>query len=174
MGVSSEPRAQRLKRVFGIEIEACARYGARLKIVASIEDPGGDCAHPLRIRTGHRAWCNRSISTRLLALGIGTHAISQQAVGGTAADDDVVEGVLMQGVSMPLALLPGSNVFRGPEPVPYPPICGWVSYPPQHYQFNQHGFVPWRSISVASACPSSNSLSSPQLRRSSSAMPSPR
>ena len=32
--------AQRLKRVFGIEIEACARCGARLKIVASIEDPG--------------------------------------------------------------------------------------------------------------------------------------
>jgi hypothetical protein len=32
--------AQRLKRLFGIEIEACARCGARLKIVASIEDPG--------------------------------------------------------------------------------------------------------------------------------------
>ncbi len=32
--------AQRLKRVVGIEIEACARCGARLKIVASIEDPG--------------------------------------------------------------------------------------------------------------------------------------
>ena len=31
--------AQRLKRVFGIEIERCARCGARLKIVASIEDP---------------------------------------------------------------------------------------------------------------------------------------
>ena len=31
--------AQRLKRVFGIEIESCARCGARLKIVASIEDP---------------------------------------------------------------------------------------------------------------------------------------
>ena len=32
--------AQRLKRVFGIEIESCARCGARLKLVASIEDPG--------------------------------------------------------------------------------------------------------------------------------------
>ena len=32
--------AQRLKRVFGIEIERCGRCGARLKIVASIEDPG--------------------------------------------------------------------------------------------------------------------------------------
>jgi hypothetical protein len=32
--------AQRLKRVFGIEIEAYARCGARLKVVASIEDPG--------------------------------------------------------------------------------------------------------------------------------------
>jgi hypothetical protein len=32
--------AQRLKRVFGIEIEGCTRCGARLKIVTSIEDPG--------------------------------------------------------------------------------------------------------------------------------------
>ncbi|MFO0327611.1 MAG: hypothetical protein ACK53A_06380 [Gemmatimonadota bacterium] len=32
--------AQRLKRLFGIEIEACARYVARLKIVASIEASG--------------------------------------------------------------------------------------------------------------------------------------
>jgi len=32
--------ARRLKRVFGIEIESCARCGSRLKIVASIEDPG--------------------------------------------------------------------------------------------------------------------------------------
>ncbi len=31
--------AQRLKRVFGIQIESCARCGARLKRVASIEDP---------------------------------------------------------------------------------------------------------------------------------------
>ena len=31
--------AQRLKRVFGIEIESCGRCGAGLKIVASIEDP---------------------------------------------------------------------------------------------------------------------------------------
>ena len=43
----------------------------------------------------------------------------------------------MQGVSMPLALLPGSNVFRGPEPVPYPPPCGWISYPPRHDNSNQ-------------------------------------
>jgi hypothetical protein len=33
-------RAQRLKRVFEIEIEACVRCAALLKIVASIEDPG--------------------------------------------------------------------------------------------------------------------------------------
>ena len=32
--------AQGLKRVFGIQIEACARCGARLKILASIEEPG--------------------------------------------------------------------------------------------------------------------------------------
>ena len=31
--------ARRLKRVFGIEIERCARCGGRLKIIASIEDP---------------------------------------------------------------------------------------------------------------------------------------
>lgn len=29
--------AQRLKRVFGIEIDACARCGGKLKIIASIE-----------------------------------------------------------------------------------------------------------------------------------------
>src|SRR5690606_21547274 len=31
--------AQRLRRVFGVEIEACARCGGRLKIIASIEEP---------------------------------------------------------------------------------------------------------------------------------------
>jgi hypothetical protein len=31
--------AQRLKRVFGIEIEGCARCGGALKIIASIEEP---------------------------------------------------------------------------------------------------------------------------------------
>jgi len=31
--------ARRLKRVFGIEIEECARCGGRLKILASIEQP---------------------------------------------------------------------------------------------------------------------------------------
>jgi hypothetical protein len=31
--------ARRLKRVFGIEIEACARCGGKLKIIASIEEP---------------------------------------------------------------------------------------------------------------------------------------
>jgi hypothetical protein len=31
--------AQRLQRVFGIEIEACARCSGRLKVIASIEDP---------------------------------------------------------------------------------------------------------------------------------------
>jgi hypothetical protein len=31
--------ARRLKRVFGIEIEQCARCGGRLKVIASIEDP---------------------------------------------------------------------------------------------------------------------------------------
>ena len=30
--------ARRLKRVFGIEIEACARCGGKLKIIASIEE----------------------------------------------------------------------------------------------------------------------------------------
>jgi hypothetical protein len=31
--------ARRLKRVFGVEIEACARCGGKLKIIASIEEP---------------------------------------------------------------------------------------------------------------------------------------
>jgi hypothetical protein len=31
--------AQRLKRVFGIEIESCERCGGAVKIIASIEDP---------------------------------------------------------------------------------------------------------------------------------------
>ena len=30
--------ARRLKRVFGIEIESCARCGGKLKVIASIED----------------------------------------------------------------------------------------------------------------------------------------
>jgi len=51
--------ARRLKRVFGVEIDACAHCGARLKIVASIEDPGV-IARILRIGIGHRAGCNRS------------------------------------------------------------------------------------------------------------------
>ena len=31
--------AQRLKRVFGIDIEACARCGGKFKVIASIEEP---------------------------------------------------------------------------------------------------------------------------------------
>jgi hypothetical protein len=31
--------ARRLKRVFGVEIEQCARCGGRLKVLASIEEP---------------------------------------------------------------------------------------------------------------------------------------
>ena len=31
--------AQRLKRVFGIDIETCAAYGGALRIIACIEDP---------------------------------------------------------------------------------------------------------------------------------------
>ncbi len=31
--------ARRLKRVFGVEIESCARCGGKLKIIASIEEP---------------------------------------------------------------------------------------------------------------------------------------
>lgn len=32
--------AQRLKRVFGIDIDQCARCGGKLKVIASIEEPG--------------------------------------------------------------------------------------------------------------------------------------
>ena len=31
--------AQRLKRVFGIEIDRCARCGGKLEVIASIEEP---------------------------------------------------------------------------------------------------------------------------------------
>jgi len=31
--------SKRLKRVFGIDIEACARCGGKLKVIASIEEP---------------------------------------------------------------------------------------------------------------------------------------
>ncbi len=31
--------AKRLKRVFGIDIEACARCGGKLKVIASIQEP---------------------------------------------------------------------------------------------------------------------------------------
>jgi hypothetical protein len=31
--------AQRLRRVFGVEIQACARCGGKLKVIASIEEP---------------------------------------------------------------------------------------------------------------------------------------
>ena len=31
--------AQRLKRVFGIEINTCARCGGKLKVIGSIEEP---------------------------------------------------------------------------------------------------------------------------------------
>ncbi len=31
--------ARRLQRVFGIEIERCARCGGRLRVIASIEEP---------------------------------------------------------------------------------------------------------------------------------------
>ncbi len=31
--------AQRLKRVFGIEIDSCARCGGKLEVIASIEEP---------------------------------------------------------------------------------------------------------------------------------------
>lgn len=31
--------ARRLRRVFGIEIEGCARCGGKLEVIASIEDP---------------------------------------------------------------------------------------------------------------------------------------
>ena len=41
--------------LFGIEIESCARCGARLKLVASIEDPG-----VIALILAHRARRNRS------------------------------------------------------------------------------------------------------------------
>ena len=57
--------AQRLKRVFGIDIETCTGCGGKLKVIASIEEPGGasapDPETDLRRRSGS--------GTGLLALG---------------------------------------------------------------------------------------------------------
>lgn len=44
---------QRLKRVFRIDIERCARCGGTLKVIASIEDP--DVIHRILDHLGHRA-----------------------------------------------------------------------------------------------------------------------
>jgi hypothetical protein len=41
VGVRGRPWAQRLKRVFGVEIITCARCGGKLKVIASIEEPQG-------------------------------------------------------------------------------------------------------------------------------------
>lgn len=46
--------AQRLKRVFAIDIEVCRRCGEKLRVIASIEEPA-TASHPIRpIRAGHR------------------------------------------------------------------------------------------------------------------------
>jgi len=34
---------QRLKRVFGIEIDTCSGCGSKLKVIASMERAGSDC-----------------------------------------------------------------------------------------------------------------------------------
>ena len=56
--------ARRLKRVFGIEIEACARCGGKLKIIASIEDAvrRGEWARGFvsTHRSGLRGWPERA------------------------------------------------------------------------------------------------------------------
>ncbi len=47
-GMIERSPAERLKRVFGIEIDTCERCGGKLKIIASVEDPavvGKSLAH---------------------------------------------------------------------------------------------------------------------------------
>jgi hypothetical protein len=54
--------ARRLKRVFGIEIEQCARCGGRLKVIASIEEP----ELIVRILAHRREWGEESAPTAAL------------------------------------------------------------------------------------------------------------
>jgi len=46
--------AQRLKRVFGIEIDLCASCGGKLKVIASIEEPQQAAELPLGARAPPR------------------------------------------------------------------------------------------------------------------------
>jgi hypothetical protein len=47
--------ARRLKRVFGVEIEGCARCGGKLRIIASIERAASDGGERQGSRGRHRA-----------------------------------------------------------------------------------------------------------------------
>ncbi len=53
--------AQRLKRVFGIEIDSCGRCGGKLKVIASIEEPEVICATEAQRGEGR----TRSVQDRL-------------------------------------------------------------------------------------------------------------
>ena len=62
--------AQRLKRVFGIEIETCLQCGGKVKVIASIEDP----AVIARI-LGHVAAREAPVGSRPPALAAGRDAV---------------------------------------------------------------------------------------------------
>ena len=64
--------AQRLKRVFKIDIETCEHCGGAVKVIASIEDAGGDQTDPWASRAASRARDTRlqTVRPRATANGI--------------------------------------------------------------------------------------------------------
>ena len=69
--------AQRLKRVFGIEIETCLQCGGKVKVIASIEDP----AVIARI-LWHVAAREAPVGSRPPALAAGRDAVCSAQSGG--------------------------------------------------------------------------------------------
>lgn len=49
-------RARRLQRVFGVELEGCARCGGKLRIIASNEEPEVIAHIMAQLERGGRAW----------------------------------------------------------------------------------------------------------------------
>jgi hypothetical protein len=71
--------AQRLKRVFAIEIDTCARCQGRLRVIASIEEPeviARILAH--RDREGRQLWIPRPTSAAAAEAGIDTRRAAAQ------------------------------------------------------------------------------------------------
>jgi hypothetical protein len=74
--------AQRLKRVFGIDIEACARCGGKLKVIASIEEPAVIAKILAHLeRSGAGSASGRTAARRAGAAGAVPSALSSKLRG---------------------------------------------------------------------------------------------